>query len=131
VPVAVGFRPPDIFLIHASGEVTYEECQRSVDDMLAHPGMADGRKLLVDGHSVTGAPNASELRAIVRDMKPLFDRHICHMAIVTDKPFVYGVARMFAVFAEAFGLKVRAFRSMDDAEDWLRARPSAVEGKTA
>jgi hypothetical protein len=121
MPVAVGFTPPDIFLIHASGEVTYPEIQRSIDRILAHPELADRRKLLVDGHAVTGAPSSSELRAIVRDMKPLFDHDVSTMAVVTDKEFVYGVARMFAVFAEAFGLHVRAFRTMEEAERWLVA----------
>ena len=112
--------------MHASGAVTYGEVQRSVDDMLAHPGIARVSKLLVDGHTVTAAPSSSELRAILRDMKPLMDRQIRTMAIVTDKSFVYGIARMFAVFAEAFGMRVRAFRTIDEAEDWLRGPPASA-----
>ena len=119
MPVAVGFTKPDIFLLHASGVVTYAECQRALDDILAHPAMADGRKLLVDGNTVTGAPATGELRAIVRDMRPLLDRNVAVMAIASNQAFVYGVARMFAVFAEAFGLHVRAFETLDEAERWL------------
>ncbi len=130
MPVVVGFTQPHTFLIHASGEVTYPEVQRAIDDILAHPSVADGRTLLIDAHTVTGAPSGAELRAIVRDMKPLFDRRFSLMAIVTDKTFVHGVARMFAVFAEAFGLRVRAFRSMSEAEEWLRSRSAAADGTT-
>jgi hypothetical protein len=119
MPVAIGFSPPDTFLVHASGDVTYPEVQRSVDDMLAHPGISDVRKLLVDARTVTAAPSSSELRAILGDMKPLRDRNIRTMAIVTDKSFVYGVARMFGVFAETFGMRVRAFRTFEEGEAWL------------
>jgi hypothetical protein len=126
MPVVVGFSRPDTFLVHASGVVTYTEVQRSVDDLLAHPGLSDARKLLVDGHAVTAAPSSNELRAIVRDMKPLMDRDIRTMAIVTDRSFVYGVARMFGVFAEAFGMRVRAFRTIAEGEAWLRVTPAPV-----
>ena len=50
----------------------------------------------------------------------LVDGGLSTMAIVTEEGFVYGVARMFAVFAEVFGLRVRACRSMDEAERWLK-----------
>jgi hypothetical protein len=81
----------------------------------------------VDAHTVTAAPSSSELRAILRDMKPLIDREIRTMAIVTDKSFVYGVARMFGVFAEAFGLRVRAFKTIEEGEAWLhRGTPASA-----
>ena len=121
MPVAVAFSPPETFVIHASGDVTYAECQRAVDDILAHRDFDERRKLLVDSRSVTGAPSTGELRAIVRDMRPLFDKKVSVMAVVTDQAFVYGVARMFAVFAESFGLRVRAFRTIEEGESWLAA----------
>lgn len=122
MPVAVGFAPPDVFVVHATGDVTYVECQRALDDILAHPAgsSADGRKILIDGRGVLSAPSTEELRAFARDLKILIGRGYGPMAIVTDRTFVYGVARMFAVFAEAFGFHVRAFRSVDDASDWLK-----------
>lgn len=123
MPVAVAFLKPDTFVIHASGDVTYAEVQRSIDDILAHRDFDERRKLLVDARAVEAAPSTGELRAIVRDMKPLFDKRVSVMAIVTDTTFVYGVARMFAVFAESFGLRVRAFRTMEDAEVWLAVQP--------
>jgi hypothetical protein len=121
MPVVIGFAPPDSFVVRATGDVTYPECQRALDDILAHPAAAaaDARKILVDARGVASAPSTEELRVIARDMKGLITRGYGPMAIVTDRTFVYGVARMFAVFAEAFGLHVRAFRSVDDASSWL------------
>ena len=124
MPVAVGFATPDVFVVRATGDVTYDECQRAIDDILYHPAAASARKILVDGRGTVTAPKTDELQTLARDMKLLVDRGYGPMAIVTDQTFVYGVARMFAVFAGAFGLNVRAFQSVKEASDWLRdARP--------
>ena len=119
MPVAVGFAKPDVFVVRATGDVTYDECQRAIDEILYHPASDTGRKILVDGRGTTTAPKTTELQAIARDMRLLIARGYGPMAIVTDRSFVYGVARMFAVFAEAFGLQVRAFHSVDEASGWL------------
>jgi hypothetical protein len=122
MPVAVGFAPPDAFVIRATGRVTYDECQRAIDDVLAHPaGHSGPHKLLVDGRGVVGAPNTRELRAIARDMTLFVSRGYGPMAIVTDTALIYGVARVFAVFARASGMAVRAFLTVDDASEWLKA----------
>lgn len=119
MPVAVGFAKPDVFVVRATGDVTHDECQRAIDEILYHPAADAGRKILVDGRGTTTAPKTTELQAIARDMRLLIARGYGPMAIVTDRSFVYGVARMFAVFAEAFGLQVRAFHSVDEASGWL------------
>lgn len=125
MPTVVGFAD-EMFLLRAFEEVTYEDAQGAIDAILAHPGYARSRKVLIDGRGVTGAPSTGELRRIARDLKPLIDRGFGPMAIVSDTGFVHGVARMFAVFAEVFGLRVRAFQSMADAEVWLRKQEPAV-----
>ena len=121
MPVVVGFAPPDVIVVRATGDVTYAECERAIDDILAGAGGSGSgpRKILVDGRGVISAPNTHELYALARDMKVFITRGYGPMAIVTDRAFVYGVARMFAVFAETFGLHVRAFNSVDEASAWL------------
>lgn len=112
-------------MVRATGHVTHDECQRALDDILAHPAQEGTRTILVDARGVTGAPRSSELQSLARDMKVFVRRGYGPMAIVTDRTFVYGVARMFAVFAEAFGLHVRAFQSVDEASAWLDSAPVA------
>lgn len=123
MPVAVGFAPPDVFLVRATGNVTYQECQRAIDDVLAHTAgsRSEARRILADARGVTAAPSTPELHKLARDMKLFIARGYGPIAIVTDRAFVYGVARMFAVFAEAFGMHVHAFQSVDEASDWLKA----------
>lgn len=123
MPVVVGFAPPDQFVVRATGNVTYAECERALDDILAHRVEDGPRTILIDARGVTGAPSSSELHSLARDMKIFIRRGYGPIAIVTDGAFVYGVARMFAVFAEAFGMSVSAFRSVDDAGAWLKTAP--------
>lgn len=119
MPVSVGFAQPDVFLVDATGVVTYAEVYKAIDDIMAHPAQVAGRKILVDGREVTGVPSAAELRMIAHDIKPLIAAGIGPMAIVTSRPLVYGVARMFAVFAEVYGMDVQVFYQVDDASRWL------------
>ena len=126
MPIVVGFAEPDMFLLRAFGQVTYADTQGAIDAILAHPGYARSRKVLVDGRGVTGAPSTGELRRIARDLKPLIDRGFGPMAFLSDTAFVHGVARMFTVFAEVFGLRARTFRKMEEAESWLREQEPAI-----
>ena len=75
--------------------------------------------MLVDASAVEGVPSTAELRIVARDMLPMVDHGLIAVGIVTDNPFVYGVARMFVVFADAVGAKVGAFKKFDDAQQWL------------
>ena|SRR5690242_16366461 len=121
MPVAVSLAPPDLFVVRATGAVPFHECQRAIDDVLAYSSDEAGRKILVDARGVMSVPSTQELQVIARDMKLLVARGYGPIAFVTDRAFVYGVGRMFAVFAEAFGMKVQAFLSVDEASHWLDA----------
>lgn len=75
--------------------------------------------MLVDARDVTGAPSTAELRRIAAEMKPLIDSGMGPIAIFTDSACIYGVARMFSVFAQTMSANVSAHRSPEDAEQWL------------
>jgi hypothetical protein len=120
MPVVVGFAPPSLLLIRTTGDITYAECQRAIDQILATLGDASATCLLIEQVNVRSLPEQDDIRRLARDFVPVAARGVRHVAIVSDQAHVYGVARMFAVFAEPFGFEVRAFRKVDDAERWLR-----------
>ena len=78
--------------------------------------------MLIDGRMVTGAPLRPELRQLARQLSELRDFGMVATAIVTNQGFVYGVARMFAMFAELLGYRVGVCLTMEDAFDWLGAQ---------
>ena len=125
--VVVGFAPPSLVLIRTTGDVTYAECQQAIDQMLAVPASAAPKCVLVEQVHVRSLPDQDEIRKLARDFVPVAARGVRHLAIVSDQAHVYGVARMFAVFAEPFGFEVRAFRKVEDAERWLRQQCDLAE----
>ena len=119
MPLDLAFQEPSTFVIRASGNVTFDESQRMIDQLRDDPRVRADVGVYVDGRDVESAPTTMELRILAGDLKPVFDQGIGAMAIVADKTFVYGIARMFQAFAEALGENVHAFRSPDEARDWL------------
>jgi len=121
MPIDLTFDEPAVVKVTASGVVTFADIALALDELLADARIVPGMSMLSDARGVTSLPSTAELRLIARDLKPLRDRGITRIAIYTDSTFVYGVVRMFGVFAEAVNLKIGAFRHAADAEQWLGA----------
>ena len=126
MPARLSFQEPMTFVVHALGHVTFEEMKKILDDVLAHERFSAGARVLVDARFVDQAPDSEDLRTIARDLKPLVDRGLGPIAIVTARPAVYGVARMFSVFAEPTRANIAPFQSLEDARVWLESQPSAA-----
>lgn len=122
MPVSLTFAESTGFTVHAAGKVTYDEVQAAIDELLAHPKLAPGANVLTDARDVTGTPSTAELRLIARQMRQLTDRGVQAFAIATDSTYVYGIARMFSVFAEFAGVSVAAFQDMREAQTWLASQ---------
>lgn len=126
MPLAFSVQEPRTFMVRASGRVTYEEVEQIRASILADPHLSRGARMLVDGRAVSAAPTASELRTIATEMLPMLQRGLGPVAIVTSSPMVYGVARMFSVFAELVSANVAPFPCMDDAEKWLASQSAPL-----
>lgn len=124
MPVALTFQEPNTFAVRASGRVTFEECHAMQAQLLADPHLSEGVRVLVDASAVRGVPSASELRALAAEMQPMVERGLGPVAVVTASPSVYGVVRMFSVFAELVNAIVMPFKERSDAERWLASKPA-------
>lgn len=131
VPLDVEYHEPARFKIRASGEVTMSQIEAVAAQLLAHPGLADGSDMIVEADEVEQVPPTADLRAVASMMVPMLHRGLGALAIVSKKPFIYGVARVFAVFAETVGAKVYAFREPDDANRWLALRRMKADGRVS
>lgn len=121
MPVTYTVEPPSLFLVRASGKVTHAEASSVLGEIGEDQRLAPGARMLIDGRDVTGTPIRPELRQLARQMSELKDLGMATTAIVTKQGFVYGVARMFAMFAEIFGYRVGVCLTMEDAFNWLGA----------
>ena len=125
MPLDVEFAQPQRFTVRASGELTLREVEGCIESLVAHPEI-DGADVLVDASDLTNVLSTAELRTVARAMLRMLDRGLGAVGVVTPNPFIYGVARMFGVFAEAVGVQVGAFRESDGANRWLTDRRGAV-----
>lgn len=125
MPITVDFTANAV-TVTATGALTYQE----VADLIAHqikaPARTPGLPILVDARDVNGAPSTAELRLIAAEMRPLIETGMGPVGILTGSTFVYGIARMFSVFAQALCADVSAFRCPADAENWLETRRTAA-----
>ena len=119
MPVTYSVESPALFLILASGKVTLAEASGVLTEIGEDKRLMPGSKMLIDGRTVTGAPLRPELRQIARQMADLKDLGLVATAIVTNQGFIYGVARMFAMFAELVGYRVGVCLTMREGFDWL------------
>lgn len=126
MPLAVAFTDPKLVVVTAAGRVTFAEIAVMLDDLIDDPRIGVGTGVLVDARDVREVPTTPELRIVARDLAPLREAGVSRMAVCTSSTFIYGIARMFGVFADAIGLKVGAFRQMDDANEWLASRQEAA-----
>jgi hypothetical protein len=126
MPLALEYVEPSVLMVHASGRVTYEEVERVITDLMADPRLCVGHRIFVDCRDVQSTLSTPELRAVAGEIAPLIDRGLGQIAILAGSTFLYGIARMFSVFAEAVGVEVLAFRSIDEANEWLWGRASSA-----
>jgi hypothetical protein len=126
MPVSLKFSEPAAFVLDASGTVTYSECHEVLGDLAVHPSFSSGARVLADARSVIKAPSAEELRALVQDLRPLLDRGVRSLGILTGTTAVYGVARMFATFAEALDFDVPVFKTLSEAQQWMENGESST-----
>ena len=116
--------------VTASGRVSYSEIIELFQVMIQKEKRAGGVPVFVDTRSVTGAPSTAELRLIGRELKHLTDAGFDPIAVLTGSVWMYGVVRMFSVFAQS-ATDVVALRSLEDAGAWIENQVMFRDGAPA
>jgi hypothetical protein len=90
---------------------------------LSDPERPAALDMLLDLREVTAVPTADQLRATtieIARLAPILRFRVC--AIVTDTDGLFGMSRMFSVFAEQYFQAISVFRSAEQGERWLEAQ---------
>ncbi|HZR97022.1 MAG TPA: hypothetical protein VFA56_15105 [Gaiellaceae bacterium] len=96
---------------------------RLLDDVLDHPSFEPGMPLLFD-HSelAVGGLTPYDVRGIAESLLAREKQlGAGRKAMVAPSDAAYGLARMFAVYAETERLRLQAFRDRASAATWLAA----------
>jgi hypothetical protein len=109
------------------GDVTFEEVLGHFRTLVSDPDCPERLDVLLDLSAQTILPNSGQLRGVSQEIAKVRDRvRFDACAIVAPSDALFGLIRMFEVFAEGQFRATRVFRAVEEAEAWLLAEQSSV-----
>lgn len=129
MPVAYKInRAAEFIETHCTGEVTLDEVLDHFRQLETEPLLPKRLDVLLDLDEMTSLPESDELLEVTRAigrLKSKVDWGAC--AIVANRDALFGMIRMFEVFAEDLFFRTHVFRTRGDAKQWLAGnRPPAA-----
>jgi hypothetical protein len=108
------------------GDVTLDEVIGHFQQLACHPDCPDHLDVLLDLSKETTTPKSQELRVVTSAIGGVRSRvQFGACAIVARRDALFGMLRMFEVFAEELFRKTRIFSSTSEAETWLAVQHKA------
>ena len=102
------------------GTVSISEIIDGLQELMTHPDFSPGLNGLVDMRNSTVNSTPEEVKRIAELMTSHREEiGISRSAVVVSKDAIFGMARMFQVFAEKSSIKTQLFRDIDEARQWL------------
>ena len=102
------------------GPVTLPDIVDHFRKLKDDPECAGHLDVLLDVHEADLLPESNQLRVVNSQVATVREKVVFGMcAIVANRDVMFGMMRMFAVFAEKNFRAVRVFREPPDAESWL------------
>lgn len=114
-------------LIHTRcvGPVTLEEVLQHFAVLIEDPACPDQLDVLLDLSEMTSLPASDQLRDVTSTIARIRPRvRFGRCAIIAPQDALFGMSRMFTVFAEDYFLASQVFRAVDDGTFWLESPPS-------
>lgn len=130
---------PVTYTIDADEKVIRTTCTNplSLQDVLDHfrelrddPGFSGTMDVLLDVNAVEGPPERAEMGPIITELGAVAEKasfRVC--SIVAGRDAMFGMMRVFEVFASRYFRAIRVFRGLADAEQWLLAQRRAYEAR--
>ena len=108
------------------GDVTLDAVIEHFQLLTQDPDCPDRLDVVLDLTEQAVLPTSGQLRAVSYEIGRVSDRiRFDACAIVARSDAMFGLARMFEVFAEGRFRATRVFRSLSDAEAWVLAEQSS------
>jgi hypothetical protein len=113
-------RDANLITTIGSGNVTLDEVREHFDELVLVLPHAQRLDVLLDLTRCTSLPGLYELRAVVQHMDSFGERlRFGRCAIVATRELLYGLLRVFEIYAGSKFEHIRVFRSEMDAKEWL------------
>lgn len=108
-----------------TGEVTLDEVLDHFRQIEAEPALARRLDVVLDLDKTTSLPESAQLMEVTRAVERLREKvewGAC--AIVASRDALYGMSRIFEVFAEKQFNRISVFRDRKEANRWIAANRS-------
>ena len=107
------------------GAVTLDEVLQHFADLVRDPDCPARLDVLLDLSEITSLPTSSQLTAVTTEIARVRPRvQFDGCAIIASRDALFGMARMFEVFAENHFGATRVFRTVDEGTRWLDIGPN-------
>jgi hypothetical protein len=104
------------------GNVTLEEVLAHFDELASTPNCPPMLDVLLDFSELESVPGSGDLMAVADRMRRVASRvKFGACAIVAKSDVIFGIARMYTVYAEPHFRTTRVFREFLQAEFWLQS----------
>ena len=108
------------------GPVTLDEVVQHFADLMRDPDCPARLDVLLDLSEMTSLPTSSKLTGVATEIARVRPRvQFDGCAIIATQDALFGMARMFEVFAENYFGATRVFRTIDEGISWLELEPVA------
>jgi hypothetical protein len=110
-----------------TGEVSFNEVMEHFRELEDDPTVPERLDVLLDLSGITSLPEAGQLREVTRAIDHLrakIEWGAC--AIVANRDALFGMSRMFEVFAGELFARTHVFRERPEAERWIAVNRSSV-----
>ena len=120
-------KPNKIIRTRCTGPVTIEEVLEHFRVLEQDPDCPDRLDVLLDLTEETTLPNPENLREVtIAISRVQATVQFGRCAVVVPNDALFGLFRMFEVYAENYFRESYVFRTTDEAEKWLSAAPSSA-----
>lgn len=113
---------------HGVGQVTLPEVLAHFDELQALSDRPARLDVLLDLTECTSVPETDQLRGVARRVGSLGPNVFRTLTVAASSDGLYGMGRMFEVFAGPFFESIEVFRDLASAEDAFQRRLSARAG---
>lgn len=106
--------------VRGEGQADVAHCEVVARALAADLHDRPGWPILCDFRELAWVPWPHEVRQLSQTLNELRDAFTGPLAVVVEKPAVFGMARMLSTLVEPFGIRMMAFRELDEAVSWCR-----------
>jgi hypothetical protein len=106
-----------------TGDVTFEEVMGHFRELESDPLLPERLDVFLDLDKMTSVPGSDQLREVagaVDRLRAKVEWRSC--AILASSDAIFGISRMFEVFADGLFARTRVFRRREEAERWLNCK---------